>query len=276
MPNSQIPYQSLIFSLAYNMLGSYASAQDILQDMQLKFLENQFPIDAPKSYYLKATVNHCLNIAKKQNRTTYPGPWLPEPFINGPASIETVDLLHYELASLIESLPPIERAIFVLKEAMGFSHKEIAEALELSEKNTRQLFSRSKKKIQSDTNSASPSKQAKQLAEQLIRYILEGNVDALVQLFSEDIKVISDGGGKVHTAKLPVVGREKVAKFLVKISRLSPFVPEVKFTKVLSQTALAFFQGEKCLLVWVLSTREDTAQISRIFAIVNPDKLTFM
>ncbi|NET31281.1 MAG: sigma-70 family RNA polymerase sigma factor [Cyanothece sp. SIO1E1] len=264
----------MIFNLAYNMLGSYAQAEDILQDMQLKFLEKQFPADAPKSYYARATVNHCLNILKRAERISYPGPWLPEPFTAPPDGVETKDLLHYELASLMEDLSPQERAVFVLREAMDLSHKEIAEALEISADNARQLFSRSKKKINPSPHPRTHTTVALEKAQQLLDLIMKGDPEALISLFSEDMRLIADGGGKVTTARKPVIGEAKVAKFLVNIARFAPSDLEVRPMEILSQTAIGFFQNGQCLTIWVIALDEENQRIRRIFVVGNPDKLT--
>lgn len=269
-----LPHSSMIFNLAYNMLGSYTQAEDILQDMQLKYLEKQFPTEAPKSYYARATVNHCLNVLKKEQRISYPGPWLPEPFMTAPNGIETKDLLHYELASLMEDLAPQERAVFVLREAMDFSHKEIAEALDISQDNARQLFSRSKKKISPSTQNRTHTASAQAKAQQLLELITEGDQEALIALFTEDMQLIADGGGKVTTARKPVIGDAKVAKFLVNIAQFAPLDLEIRPMEILSQTAIGFFQAGQCLTIWVIALDEESQRIRRIFAVGNPDKLT--
>ncbi len=274
MASEGLPHASMVFNLAYNMIGSYSQAEDILQDMQVKYLENRFPSDAPKSYYARATINHCLNLLKKEERTSYPGPWLPEPFITPPDGVETRDLLHYELASLMEDLAPQERAVFVLREAMDLSHKEIAEALNISPDNARQLFSRSKKKINPSAKPRIHSALAREKAEQLLELITQGEQDALIALFSADMQLIADGGGKVTTARKPVIGDAKVAKFLVNIARFAPGDLAIRPLEILSQTAIGFFQAEQCLALWVLSFEEESQQIKRIYAVGNPDKLT--
>lgn len=276
MAPTALPHSSMIFNLAYNMLGSYTQAEDVLQDMQLKQLEGLFPEDAPKTYYARATVNHCINLLKKEERVLYLGPWLPEPFIDTPADLETKDLLHYELASLMDHLTPPERAVFILREAMDFSHKEIAEVLAISADNTRQLYSRSKKKLAAPRHSHTHNPLAQEKAQQLIQLIVEGKTEALIQIFTEDMQLIADGGGKATTARKPVIGAAKVAKFLVNISRFAPSKLEVRPLQVLGQTAIGFYENGQCLITWILSFDDETQQIRRIFAVANPDKLTQM
>lgn len=276
MAPTALPHSSMIFNLAYNMLGSYTQAEDVLQDMQLKQLEGLFPEDAPKTYYARATVNHCINLLKKEERVLYPGPWLPEPFIDTPADLETKDLLHYELASLMDHLTPPERAVFILREAMDFSHKEIAEVLAISADNTRQLYSRSKKKLAAPRRGQTHNPLAQEKAQQLIQLIVEGKTEALIQIFTEDMQLIADGGGKATTARKPVIGAAKVAKFLVNISRFAPSKLEVRPLQVLGQTAIGFYENGQCLITWILSFDDETQQIRRIFAVANPDKLTQM
>lgn len=276
MTLADLPYTSLIFNLAYNMLGSYAQAEDILQDMRLKHLEGLFPLDAPKSYYARATINHCLNILKREERISYPGPWLPEPFIDTPADVETKDLLHYELASLMDILSPPERAVFILREAIDFSHKEISEALDISAENARQLLSRGKKKVTAHKAPSLHTPLAREKAQQLLQLILAGDTEALIELFTEDMQLIADGGGKVNTARKPVIGAAKVAKFLVNISRFAPPDLDIRPLHILSQPAIGFYQNDQCLITWILSFDKETQQIRRIYAVANPDKLTRM
>ena len=111
-------------------------------------------------------------------------------------------------------------------------------------------------------------------AQQLLDLITKGDPEALISLFSEDMRLIADGGGKVTTARKPVIGDAKVAKFLVNIARFAPDDLEIRSMEILSQTAIGFFQDGQCLTIWIISLDDESKRIRRIFVVGNPDKLT--
>src|SRR5690606_12726980 len=135
-------FDKLIFSVAYNMTGDYETTKDVVQDVNLKFLEQPIPdaIADKRNYIIRTTISHCLNLKKKEQRLQYKGLWLPEPIVTNwetdhQATLENKNLLSYELAFLVEQLSPTERAVFVLREAFDFNHKDIAEAIGISAEN---------------------------------------------------------------------------------------------------------------------------------------------
>ncbi|MEO5778045.1 MAG: sigma-70 family RNA polymerase sigma factor [Flavobacterium sp.] len=272
-------YKKLVFSVAYNMTGSKIVSEDIVQDITLKFLENPISesITDPRNYIIRATVNHCLNVLKKDSRTQYKGTWLPEPFINNEEStfsnkFERRDLLTYELSFLVEQLTSQERAVFVLREAFDFDHKEIAEAINISDANSRQLFRRAKEKVQNAKHQSITNSQSIELAKQFVKLMSEGNLEELIKLFNKDISIIGDGGGKAPAISKPIFGKENVADFFMKLFGNSQLEPSFEFTEILSQPAIAIYVNGKCFVVQVLSIKE--GKISQVFAVLNPDKLT--
>jgi len=261
-------------------MGDYNGSKDVVQDIHLKFIETPIPdnISDKKNYIIKTTVNHCLNILQRQKKFTYVGTWLPEPIItNNPIDLnstkfERSNLLTYELAFLMEQLTPTERAVFVLREAFDFDHKEIAEAISISPDNSRQLLKRTKEKIAHRKHNTISDQRSLETAKQFVHYISEGKLEELIALFNDDISIIGDGGGKVPAISQAIYGKEHVAKFLLNIFSNKHFSPFFQLTEILSQPAIVVSHNGVCAFVQVLSLSEN--KISQIFAVLNPDKLS--
>lgn len=266
-----------LLRVACNLLGSYADAQDIVQDVTLKYLEtNPEDIQSENAYLVRMTVNSCLNSLKKRSRMEYVGLWLPEPTVSHVLDAEynekeTRDTLTYELLFLLERVSPKERAVFVLREAFGYSYDEIAEILPVTPENARQLMVRCRKKIAGKRHESliTPSHQRK--AELFVQLIATNDLEGLTELLTEDITVISDGGGHVNAARVPVTGQKKVAGFFLNIARMAGFIPRVTFGAVLGQPAIYMFREEQLIAVYVLSIADE--KIARIYISMNPEKL---
>ena len=141
-------FDKLIFSVAYNMTGDLETTRDVVQDINLKFLETPIAetVIDKRNYIIRTTINHCLNLKRKEQRLKYVGTWLPEliaadrEVTSDHTKFEDNNLLCYELVFLMEQLTATERAVFVLRASFDFDHKEIAEAISISSENSRQLF----------------------------------------------------------------------------------------------------------------------------------------
>lgn len=272
-------FEKLIFSVAYNMTGDYETTKDVVQDINLKFLESPLPetIADEKNYIIRTTINHCLNLKKREHRLQYKGLWLPEPIVtNGEntgnhAMFEDQNLLSYELAFLMEQLSPTERAVFVLREAFDFNHKEIADAINISAENSRQLFRRAKEKVANARHKSIAHTASLELAKKFVSLISEGNAEALIALFNDEISLLGDGGGKAPAIAKPLFGKEQVAQFFLKLIRHTTHSPTFSFVQVLSQPAVVIRLKGEIIGVQVLSLHE--GKISQIFAVLNPDKL---
>ena len=276
MPMFPLEHRPLIISIAYSILGSYADAEDIAQDVVEKWLTlDTQTIQNEKNYLIRLTINHCLNQQKQQQRLEYKGPWLPEPVQSKTLAIDQVlelrDLLNYELTTQLSRLTPYERAVFILKEAFDFPHQEIAQIIEKSTDNTRQLFSRAKSKIQQKVSPSPISAEDQAKAHQFALCIQQGDLEQLVQLFKEDITVYSDGGGKATAALLPIIGAQKVAGFYLKIAQNLSANTQARFDEILGQPAIIFSENDQ---VWsTLIFTIDNGKIATIYSILNPEKL---
>jgi RNA polymerase sigma-70 factor (ECF subfamily) len=272
-------FDKLIFSFAYNMTGDYETSKDVVQDINLKLLETPIPdnITDIKNYIIRTTVNHCINNLKRQKKMQYAGTWLPEPFTSDnekmpeQTKFERNNLLCYELAFLMEQLSSTERAVFVLREAFDFNHKDIAEALGVSTDNSRQLLKRAKEKVANRKHKTISNEQSLEIAKQFVNYISEGKLQDLIDLFNEDISIIGDGGGKVPSIVQTLFGKENVALFLLRIFGNRHFTPTFQLTNILSQPAIVVYNNSQCVFVQVLSLNDN--KISQVFAVLNPDKL---
>lgn len=261
------------------MTGDYETTKDVVQDINLKFLENPIPetIADKRNYIIRTTINHCLNLKKREQRLQYKGLWLPEPFVsigdntNPLSKFEAQNLLSYELAFLMEQLSPTERAVFVLREAFDFSHKEISEAINISADNSRQLFSRAKGKVADIKHESVANTASLEIAKNFVSLISQGNMEALIALFNDEISLLGDGGGKAPALAKPLFGKEQIAQFFLKLIHNTTLLPEFSLTEILSQPAVVIQLNGEIICVQVLSLNEN--KISQIFAVLNPDKL---
>lgn len=273
-----------LFGLAYRMLGSAADAEDTVQDAYLRFSgADRTAIGRPAAWLAKVVTNLCLTrlTSARARRERYPGTWLPEPVATsdgtlGPLeSAEQRDAVSLALLVLLERLTPTERAVYVLREAFAYGHREIADVLDLTEANCRQLYRRAVRRVASPETrfEAAPGRQ-----EELVRAFLtaarEGDVAGLEKLLAAEVTWWGDGGGKVTAALRPVQGCEKVVRFLAGL--LKRFAAGVDFTvaEVNGASALAAWEGDA--LVGVVSFELREGLIANVRAVVNPDKLEFV
>ncbi|HEY4356897.1 MAG TPA: RNA polymerase sigma-70 factor [Acidobacteriaceae bacterium] len=209
-----------LFGIAYRMLGSASEAEDLVQDVWLKWqLTDRSKVLEPPAFLSTMTTRLAINVVQsaRVQRETYIGPWLPEPVDTstdpelGAARGEALQLA---VLLLLEKLTPTERASYVLREAFDYSYREIADILQLSEANTRQLVTRARKHIADERRTAVSSIEQRRLLETFLSAAQQGNISALEGLFAADVVSYSDGGGVARAARIPVAGRERVASFI--------------------------------------------------------------
>ncbi|WP_397538965.1 RNA polymerase sigma-70 factor [Rummeliibacillus pycnus] len=275
-------YQSLLFSLAYRMLGSVMDSEDIVQEAFITFnqLPNYEQIENKKAYLCKIVTNRCLDLIRSysKKREVYVGPWLPEPLLklenspNDPSqafyqqeSISTAYLL------LLQQLNAIERAVFLLREVFQYSYVEIAEILGKSNDNCRQIFHRAKKSMKYDPNKQPSISMAESKVKEFVQSILNGNVNQLLDLVSEDVAMYSDGGGKVKAAQIPIFGATKVVQLLQSLMKMYAGKFTIKYTSVNGLPGLILTTDEH--LQYVFSFDFSGNRIQTIYSVANPDKL---
>ncbi|MFL5788103.1 MAG: sigma-70 family RNA polymerase sigma factor, partial [Flavisolibacter sp.] len=227
-----LEYQSLLYSIGYNMLGMIEDSKDLVQETYINWMETStLTIENPKAYLTKIMTNKCINHLNKlkQSREKYIGPWLPEPLVQ-PAEInpfQSLELFHslsIGLMVILEKLTSQERAVFLLKEIFSFDYSEISQILDKSEDNCRQIYSRAKKHLGSDRKRFEVDIQMhERVLHSFLNACKHGDLDGLISLLKEDVLLMADGGGqsfelggrKFSAALNPIYGVNNVARFLM-------------------------------------------------------------
>ena len=209
-----------LFGIAYRMLGSAAEADDLVQDVWVRWqTTDRSSVQDPPSYLATTATRLAINLIQsaRARRETYVGTWLPEPVDTSTdprLGAERAEALEFAVLLLLEKLTPAERAAYVLREAFDYAHEQIAEVLQVSEDNARQLVSRARRHITEGRRRPVTSAQQCLLLEKFVAAAQDGDLAALERLFASDVVSYSDGGGVVRAAQKPVSGRERVAKFI--------------------------------------------------------------
>jgi RNA polymerase sigma-70 factor (TIGR02957 family) len=275
-------YQSLLFSLAYRMLGSVMDSEDIVQEAFIAFnqLPNHEHIENKKAYLCKIVTNRCLDLIRSsaKKREVYVGPWLPEPLLEVENSSNDPSQAYFQQESistayllLLQQLNAIERAVFLLREVFQYSYDEIAEILGKSRANCRQIFHRAKKSMEYDPKEQPSISMAESKVKEFVQSILNGNVNQLLELVSEDIGMYSDGGGKVKAAQIPIFGATRVVQLLQNLMKMYAGEYTIKYTSINGMPGLILTIDDH--LQYVYSFAFSGNRIQTIYAVANPDKL---
>jgi RNA polymerase sigma-70 factor (ECF subfamily) len=210
-----------LFGIAYRMLGSVAEAEDILQEVWLRWQKTDRTVVVdPPAFLARTTTRLAINVAQsaRARRETYVGPWLPEPVdttADPAVGAERGEALEFAVLLLLEKLSPTERAAYVLREAFDYQYGEIADILQISAVNTRQIVSRARKRLSAERREPVDTAEHRRLLEVFLAAARAGDVAALEDLFAADVVSYTDGNGIRGAARIPVVGHTRVAKFIV-------------------------------------------------------------
>ena len=209
-----------LFGIAYRMLGSASEAEDIVQEAWLRWQGTDRTVvqDTP-AFLATATTRLAINALQsaRSQRETYIGPWLPEPVdtsADPTLGAERAEALGFAVLVMLERLTPTERAAYVLREAFAYPYEQICEIVQVSEAAARQLVSRARKHLTGERRREVPQSEQRRLLTAFLAAAKTGDLIQLEQLLSEDVVSYTDGGGVVRASKFPVVGRERVAKFV--------------------------------------------------------------
>jgi RNA polymerase sigma-70 factor, ECF subfamily len=279
-------YRPLLFAIAYRMLGSAMEAEDIVQEAYLRYHDTPpESIRALKSFLTTIVHNLCIDHLKsaRAQRETYVGPWLPEPVITGDGAsllsplrqITDRESISMAFLVLLESLSPLERAVFLLREVFDYEYAEIAQITGRDEAACRQLFSRAKKHVSDHRPrfQASPEAHAQMLGK-FMEACAAGDMDGLMSLLAEGVTVWSDGGGKVSTARRPVQGRAKVARLIIGIMAHAPQGTTVEVVEANGLPALLTRVNGQ--IFSLLTLEVDGNFIRAVRNVANPDKLAHL
>ena len=266
-----------LFAIAYRMLGSAADAEDIVQEA---FLRWQRAPDAaqPKPYLSKVVTRLCIDHLRsaRVRRETYVGPWLPEPLLTDTSddleAVERTDSLSMAFLVLLETLSPIERAVFLLREVFGYDYPDVAEVVGKSEANCRQIAHRAKEHVEARRpRFAAEKRKQQELMSAFFEASASGDLERLRSLLTEDAVLWSDGGGKVRAARRPIEGRDKVARFIVGIVSKAGEDLSIQVAEVNGQPGFVAFQSGRLGTVAALDVSDNGIHAVRVVA--NPDKL---
>ncbi|GGN63139.1 RNA polymerase sigma24 factor [Streptomyces albiflavescens] len=283
-----VDHRELLFAIVYNILGTVADTEDVLQETWLSWTgrAHRTPLDGidnPRAYLVRIAVNHALarRAAITRRRETYVGPWLPEPLLDEPAPDDSADrVLRSESVSLamlvvLESLTPLERAVFVLNEVFGYAHTEIAEVLDRSPAAVRQLAHRARQHVHARRPLYRAHPRVRQQAtERFVEAALGGDIAALMEILAPDVTVWTDSGGMARGAGLrPVHGRDKAARLLAGYATRRTSNLDVRYRRVNGDDSAVVFEGESPYAVMVMDLTPDGDQVSDVYIVTNPEKL---
>lgn len=280
-------FRSRMFSIAYRMLGSVSEAEDVVQEAYLRLHRATIDgaaIESPEAFLTTVTTRLAIDTLRsaRVRRETYVGVWLPEPLLAttepDPAEhAEQADSLSLALLSLLETLSPVERAVFLLREIFEYDYDEIATIVQKSEDNCRQIFVRARKRIDSGKPRFTADHQAQQeLARQFFAAVDTGSLASLVNFLADDVTFYGDGGGKANAVLRPIFGRDRVDRLLRSMfTQAHQLDVTYRLALINGQPgALSFDIDGRLVNVLVLDIAGGAIQTVR--SIINPDKLTHL
>ena len=270
-------YRPYLFAIAYRMLGSVMDAEDMVQETFLRWQAADRPeVNSPKAYLATIISRLCIDQLRDPGRTreSYIGPWLPEPLIMAyPPTDDLTDTLSMAFLLLLEQLSPTERAVFLLREVFDYDYGEVAQMVDKSEANCRQMVRRAREHLAAGRPRFRPGREEQErLTLQFVRTCTEGDMEGLLNLLANDITAWSDGGGKVTAARQPIQGAEKVARLILGLMRKIPAGLITRFALVNDDPGFIYYLEGKAILVMALEIGE--GRIQNIRSIINPDKLS--
>jgi RNA polymerase sigma-70 factor (ECF subfamily) len=269
----------LLFTVVYEILGSAADADDVLQDTYLRWSGiAPATVAHPRAYLVQTATRQALNHlrAAQRRREDYVGSWLPEPIRTAPdvsGDVELAESVSIAMLLVLETLSPDERAAFVLHDVFGYTHREVAGMMGKTEAAVRQIAYRARDHVQARRRRFRPDPAtAARVAGSFLAAARTGDLQALMDVMAPDVVEISDGGGKVSAARRPVTGRDRVARFIAGLARRETQVGHIDFATHNGLPSVLLHTGEGVSTVLMLEVGEDEL-VHGIYIINNPDKL---
>ena len=270
-------YQNKLFPYAYNILGSSEDAKDAVQDVLEKYFSAQKTgIENPTGYLTKAVINQSINIKRRKKKISSESIWLPEPVSteDSDGNLHREEIISYSMLVLLEQLNPKERAVFILKEAFDYSHKEIADTLKCTIENARKLLSRAKRKLiisKKENSVFSTPEVPPSYMENYIHAIKNGDTQALKKMLSDDISLAADGGDEIKVVRELTVGKSATSNLLFYVYREFQQLWSITLSQVNHQPALLFYQDNQLVNCQVFDIKDH--EITHIYAVIDPHKL---
>ena len=277
-------YRSLLFSIAYRMLGTVVDAEDMLQETFIRWQEStDADVQSPRAYLVTIISRLCINQLQsaRVQREEYIGQWLPEPLVTGPSvdpfSIFRVDeSLSMSFLVLLERLSPIERAVFLLREVFEYEYSEIAQAVEKDEANCRQILRRARQHVaQVRPRFKASQKQREQLLAEFLQATSTGDLARLVALLAADAVLYSDGGGKAAAVPNLVYGADRVARAILGgMRKLVPANLTSRLTQINGEPGVvSYLEGRPYA---VLTLHVAGGRVESVYIVSNPEKLAHL
>ena len=272
-----VAHRNLLFTVAYEMLGSAADAEDVVQETWLRWADvDHDKVLDPRSYLVQIVTRQSLNRLRTLTRRKedYVGEWLPEPLLTTPDVAEDVELaesVSIAMLTVLESLTPTERAVFVLREVFDVPYDEIAKAVDKSTAAVRQIAHRARESVAARRPRMAVSRTEQQaVVDRFVHAVLTGDVQGLLDVLAPDVVLVADGGGIAPAILKPLTGARPIANLLSNFRRLVPdaFVEPVLVNGGPAARIDAGDKGET-----VISVAIEDGRITRIFAMRNPHKL---
>ncbi|WP_328872261.1 RNA polymerase sigma-70 factor [Streptomyces sp. NBC_00287] len=274
--------RTLLFAIAYRILGSVSEAEDAVQEAWLRWEAVETRPVSTKAYLSAVVTRISIDVLRsaRVRREAYVGPWFPEPLLNDPyedpeRSAELADSLSMAALVLLERLTPLERAVFVLREVFGFGFPEIASAVDRSESACRQLAVRARRHMdEGRPRFEADRKERDELAERFFEAFREGDVDGLRELLAGDVQMVGDGGGKAPQWARAIVGAENVSRLLVGLAQPFGLIGiQAERHEVNGQPGVIFRDRDgKVINIMAIDIADGRVQTIR--SVINPEKLT--
>ncbi|GIE90618.1 RNA polymerase sigma-70 factor [Actinoplanes regularis] len=276
-----VAHRKLLFTVAYEMLGSAADAEDVLQETWLRWAGVDLElVRDPRAFLVRVTTREALMRLRTLGRRkeSYVGPWLPEPLLTAPDvadDVELADSVSLAMLLVLETLTPTERAVFVLREVFGLDYDEIAEAVEKTPAAVRQIAHRARAHVAArrPRGAVSPA-QTRETIVAFQRAVETGDLQGLLDILAPDVAFLGDGGGVVQAAPAPIVGAEQVARILIAgLGRVAD-AASLRPAQINGHPALLLrLDGE---IDTVIAVRIDDGLVTGLYAVRNPGKLSYV
>ncbi len=274
-----VAHRNLLFTVAYEMLGSAADTEDVLQETWLRWVKvDQEQVRDQRAYLVRVTTRQALNRLRsmKRRKEAYVGAWLPEPLLTAPDVADDAELaasMSMALMLVLETLSPTERAVFVLREAFDFGYDEIAVAVDKSPAAVRQIAHRARQHVDARRPRQVVSLSETSVALTSFRRALEtGDLQGLLDLLAPEVVLVADGGGKKQAALRPIVGADKVVRYLVGTLNKNELPVSVASTMVNGNPALVVrLDGQ---IDGVVAVQVKNTRVIGVYYVRNPEKLS--
>ena len=272
-----VEHRNLLFTVAYEMLGSAADAEDVLQESWLRWAAvDRDTVQEPRAYLVRIVTRQALNHLRtvSRRREDYVGEWLPEPLLTSPDVAEDVELaenLSIAMLTVLETLGPAERAVFVLREVFDVPYDEIAEAVGKPAATVRQIARRAREHVAARQPRVKVSRsEQRAVVERFLLALRTGQLRELVEVMAPDVVLIADGGGVAQAVRVPIHGAERVARLLARAKQVLSTAPTTTVWLNGAPAGRIEIDGETTAVSLVV----ENGRITRIYVMRNPRKLT--